>query len=293
MIFLPHNEFNIDLNIQANLFNNIKYKNFDLIIGGGGFRGYYHIGSLYLLKQLEQNNQINVRQIVGTSSGAIAAVNYACDVDFNEWLESYENIKNLMKNGYDLHLATIKLLKEKLPQNAHELCNACNVKIVTSKLKWNYLGFTEVIFNNFESFNHLIDCISAAINIPFYTSDNFSGVIINSNRHYDGFFCRLTPIITNNDYPQLVIKTANVLYPTFATLKPKDSHINLLAIRGFLETNKFLKNQSDKNKVIQWIDPHTNINKNKSSKLLQFVPTNYKIIVFPITFYLIGKYLQK
>lgn len=292
MIFLSHNEFNVDFNTQTNLFNDIKYTNFDLIIGGGGFRGYYHVGSLYLLKQLEKNNKISIRQIVGTSSGAIAAVNYACDIDFNEWLDSYDKIKNLMKTGYDLHLATIKLLKEKLPSNAHDLCNLHNVKIVTSKLKWNYLGFTEVIFDKFESFDFLIDCISAAINIPYYTSDNFGGIVINSNRHYDGFFCRLTPIIVNNDYPQLVIKTASVLYPTFATLKPKDSHINLLAIRGFLETNKFLKNQSNKNKVIQWIDPNNELNKDVSN-LIQLTQTNYNIIIFPITFYLLSKYLQK
>lgn len=290
MDFFP----NINLNIVNHQFDNIKYKNFDLIIGGGGFRGYYHIGSLYILKDLEQQNKIKIRQIIGTSSGAIAAVNYACDVDFNKWLDSYNDIKNLMDDGLDLHNATITVLKNKLPQNAHILCNQQNVKIVTTKFDWWPFKFTEVVFDNFVSFDFLIDCLSAAINIPIYTSNNFRGVIINNNRYYDGFFHRLTPIIRNNDLPQLVIKTVNVLYPKFVTLKPRDSHINLLAMRGFLETKKFLTSEINTNKVIEWIESNNAIdlnNKIKSNKTQ--VKKNYLFYVIPLIFFIGSKYVKK
>jgi hypothetical protein len=285
MNFFP----NINLDITKHHFNNIKYKDFDLVIGGGGFRGYYHIGSLYILKVLEQQQKISIKQIIGTSSGAIASVNYACNIDFNKWLESYNEIKNLMLNGLDLHLATIAVLKYKLPSNAHILCNQQNVKIVVAKFNWWPFGFTEVIFDNFTSFDHLINCLSAAINIPMYTSNNFKGIMINNNRYYDGFFCRLTPIIKNNNMPQLVIKTAHVLYPKFVTLKPKDSHINLLAMRGFLETKKFLTIDTNINKVIEWIEPYNE--KNNSNKI-QSNKTNYLFYIIPLIFYIGANYIK-
>lgn len=289
------------LNLNLNTINHqfdIKYDTFDLVIGGGGFRGYYHVGSLYILKDLEKQNKINIRQIIGTSSGAIASVNYACDIDFNEWLQSYDEIRNLMKNGIDLHLSTMMVLKNKLPSNAHILCNQRNVKIAVSKFNWWPFGFTEVIFNNFESFDHLLNCLSAAINIPMYTSNNFKGIIINNNRYYDGFFCRLTPTINNNNLPQMVIKTAHVLYPKFVTLKPKDSHIDLLAMRGFLETKKFLSvdAKNSANRVIEWIEPHTEqikhteqINKNQFNKLNK---TNKLFYVIPLIFFIGANYFK-
>lgn len=290
MDFFP----NINLNIINHQFDNIKYKNFDLIIGGGGFRGYYHIGSLCILKDLEKQNKIKIRQIIGTSSGAIAAVNYACNINFNKWLDSYGDIKNLMDNGLDLHSATITVLKNKLPKNAHILCNQQNVKIVTTKFDWWPFGFTEAVFDNFISFDFLINCLSAAINIPIYTSNNFRGVIINNNRYYDGFFYRLTPIIQNNDLPQLVIKTVNVLYPKFVTLKPKDSHINLLAMRGFLETKKFLTSESNINKVIEWIDSNnaTDLNNKIKSNKIQ-IKKNHLFYIIPLFFFIGSKYISK
>lgn len=283
MNFFP----NINLDIMNHQFNNIKYKDFDLVIGGGGLRGYYHIGSLYILKDLEKQKKISIRQIIGTSSGAIASVNYACNINFNKWLESYNEIKNSMLNGLDLHMATITVLKYKLPSNAHILCNQQNVKIVVAKFNWWPFGFTETIFDNFESFDHLINCLSAAINIPIYTSNNFKGIMMNNNRYYDGFFCRLTPIIQNNDMPQLVIKTAYVLYPKFVTLEPKDSYINLLAMRGFLETKKFLTIDTNINKVIEWIEPY---NKND---LAEQVKTNYLFYVIPLIFFIGANYINK
>ena len=55
----------------------IKYNNFDVILSGGGFKGYYHLGLCKILKHFEKNNKIKIRHIIGTSTGAISAVVFA------------------------------------------------------------------------------------------------------------------------------------------------------------------------------------------------------------------------
>jgi predicted patatin/cPLA2 family phospholipase len=290
-----HN-INLNLDVIDNI-DNTKHNFFDLIIGGGGFRGYYHVGSLYIIKELEQKNKIKIRQIIGTSSGAIGAVNYACNVNSYNWIKSYEEIKKLMEDGLDLHTATIMVLREKLPKNAHELCNQHNVKIAVSyicfqKSLWP-IKINEVLLDNFSSFNNLIDSLSASINIPYYTSNNVNGVIINNIRYYDAFFCRHTPIIINNDLPQLIIKTINVIYPRFVTLNAKDSYINLLALRGYLETYNFFKYTTNNN-VIKWIEPCNLLKikdkQNKENK--ENKEHNYLVFIIPLLFFIKAKYFQ-
>ncbi|MGM5484495.1 MAG: patatin-like phospholipase family protein [Nanobdellota archaeon] len=52
---------------------------YSLVLGGGGARGVYHIG---LLKALQEKN-IKIKEISGTSIGAILGLLYASDPDFD------------------------------------------------------------------------------------------------------------------------------------------------------------------------------------------------------------------
>ena len=77
----------------------IKYKEFDLVFSGGGLKGFYHIGICKILKYHEIHNNIKIRYIIGTSTGALSAVMYACDIDLKMWYNSYYIIKeNITKN---------------------------------------------------------------------------------------------------------------------------------------------------------------------------------------------------
>jgi len=258
-------------------FNNIdiKYKYFDLVLSGGGFKSFYHIGLCKILKELEYNDKIKIRNIIGTSSGAISAVIYACNIDFDIWFEAYYDIKDNINNS-DLHRAVIKTLKNKLPNDAYLKCNN-KVKISVSKL--TMFGFYEETIDYFTSNDHLISVISASIKIPFLTSNSIIGQKINNSFCYDGFFSRISPVIHNNDLPQLLVRTQKVIYSHNLIFKPADSYIELLSLRGLYESKKFLKNEIV-NKIMCWIPP------NKSKKI-----KNKLYIIVPIIFYFIPKFL--
>jgi hypothetical protein len=248
----------------------IKYNEFDLILGGGGFKGYFHTGLCKILKHYEINKQIKIRYIIGSSTGALSAVMYICSIHHHKWINGFYKIKNSIKNS-DLQTVVIDLIKNDLPDDAYLLCNG-KLKISLSKL--TFFGFKHVLIDKFDSNEHLLNVLSASIKIPYLTSNEIFGCRINNNIYYDSFFTRITPIIYNNDLPQLVIKTVSINYLNSLSLKPNDSFIELLVLRGLYESKHFLTVNKN-NDSIFWIEK--SYSKNKKNK---------KYIIIPLLFYL-------
>ena len=55
---------------------NIEYKEFDIIISGGGFSGYYYAGIFEIITNLEKNDKVKINNIYCTSSGVIVVLFY-------------------------------------------------------------------------------------------------------------------------------------------------------------------------------------------------------------------------
>jgi hypothetical protein len=169
-------------------------------------------------------------------------------------------------------------MKNELPENAYELCSG-KIKISVSKL--TLFGFEEEYFDNFKSNDELLKILSASIKIPYLTSNSILGEKINNSYCYDGFFTRISPIIYDNDIPQLLIKTYIANYPNSFSLKPVDSHIELLSLRGLYESKNFFKYNKNHH-TLKWIYDY------KKKSFYQ----KYKYIMLPILFYVcfIDKY---
>jgi len=252
-----------------------KDKEFDLIVGGGGFRCYYHLGFFKLLKLM---NHITPRHLIGTSSGAISIVYHVCELTDQQIFKTYELIQGYMGSnlGLSLHDAAVKALRISLPPNAHKMCSG-KIKIFVSE--FTLFGFAKKYIDHFETFDDLILAISASINIPWLTSNNLYGTVINGSRCYDGFFSSIVPIFCpqTHDLNQLVLLTHKVTYPKRLTLYPGDSHIYLLALKGLIEAKEFFT-KKDEHSIIKWIDKTKT--KPTSSK------TKYKLVLIPGLMYL-------
>lgn len=269
-----------------------KHKICDIVLGGGGFRSYYHLGFFKILKELIKQNKIQPRHFIGTSSGAISAVYHVCGVTDDSILLTYQIIREQMELGKSLHDAAIYTLRQILPPNAHLICSG-KVRIYVSVLGW--FGFYPMYINHFETFEDLILALSASINIPWFTTYSWfgtvlkhaslskrdgtvikhaclsfgEGTIIKESRCYDGLFTSIVPSIRSeiHDIPQLEISTHKVLYPKRHTLHPGDNHIYLLSLRGLIESFEFFNGQ--KNNIIKWIEPEKKL---KNTKLYLIIP---------------------
>ena len=276
---------NNDIINQINNFKlnniNFKYNHFDLILSGGGLKGFYHVGMCKILQEYEKNNEIKIRYIIGTSTGALTAVIYACNLDYNSWIESYYTIKKYI-NQSDLHRIVINILRDKLPENAYQLCNG-KVKISLSRI--TIFGFYEEMIDTFHSNEHLLKVLSGAIKVPYVTSNTFWPEKINNNYYYDAYFVRMTPIIYNNDLPQLLIKTHLINYSNRLSLNPNDSFIELLSLRGLYESKKFLMN-NNKNRSIKWIEKNY-VEKKKVNYIIFIIPAIFYVYsIFNFTLYI-------
>jgi len=258
----------------------VPYSEIDLVISGGGFSGYYHVGFFYLLKNLIRDNKIKIRNIYATSAGVLSSVCFLCGISVYDWFNTYYKTKKLYNTDTDINSSVKKVIRELLPKNAHTICNK-KLNIVLSKL--NYYKLKCVIINEFNSFEHLLNIIDASINIPFILSSNYEGVIIDGSRYYDGGLTNNTPIIYNNDLPQLVLKTHEIDYPITKKFWLNDPYLELLIIRGAIESfDFFTNNTNNKNLPIEWID------KNYKKSEIQYYKINIQYIkyIFPVMMFL-------
>ena len=138
------------------------------------------------------------------------------------------------------------------------------------------------MINEFNSFEHLLDIIDASINIPFILSSKYEGVIIDGSRYYDGGLTNNTPIIYNNDLPQLVLKTHEIDYPITKKFWLNDPYLELLITRGAIESFDFFTNKVNNNLPIEWID------KNHKKNKIEYYKIDIKYIkyIFPAMMFL-------
>jgi len=235
-------------------------KKFDCILSGGGLKGYYLFGAIIILRKMIDNNQIEIRNFICVSVGAMAAVFLLSGISIHKMRNIYEFAKQ--NNKYDLNKLTLKILNELLPDNIHELCNN-KLKIIVSKLELK--NMKEEVITKFKSKEHLLNIIHATSCIPYFTSKNMRGVKIGNNTYYDGAFTNNLPIINDNDMSQLVFHTINVDYRYKNTFNLNDKYPELLILKGVIEMETFLKKVSKKNKKIEnipieWILPHNKVN---------------------------------
>ena len=248
---------------------NIKYYEFDIIISGGGFAGYYYAGTFEIIKYLKKENKIKINKIYATSAGVLAGIFYLCNINTIDWMNSYNYAKENNKNNF--HDILIKTLRQYLPYNAHILCNLV-LNVVLSKR--TIFGFEKIIFNNFNSFEELILIVSASINFPFILSNNYRGIKIGNDYYYDGVFTSNMPILYNSPYPQLVMKTHKIEYPLKYVFNITDECIELLIFRGFIETEKFLNDNNNKLPLLlpfSWIDKNLKKKEKKNNKFFYII----------------------
>lgn len=165
------------------LFNNFKIA---LALGGGGVRGFAHIGVINVL----QKNKVKFDLIVGTSMGAIIGAAYCLSKDLSCLLKVIEEIPNLDK---------IKELKSLLAKS-----NADEKKLVISKffdsLKSIYLWNTKKYIMDSEEIKSLI----AKVIPPQLT---FQDLLI-------PFACIATDIFTAEE---VILKEGNLLNAVLAS----------------------------------------------------------------------------
>jgi predicted acylesterase/phospholipase RssA len=162
----------------------LLYSSFPYIIGivqagqsfsfsGCGWLTPFHLG---VVKSMKDGNILTSSSIVaGSSGGSIAALAAVSDVDMDDAMKSVIRMSKAdgLYRDIDFHLK--KSLEELVP---HDIVSKANNKlhVVVTQVKPTF-NSKPLYVNQFESKDHVIDCVAASCYIPLY-----SGGVLNINR---------------------------------------------------------------------------------------------------------------
>eukprot|EP00035_Acanthoeca_spectabilis_P004301 m.101878 g.101878 ORF g.101878 m.101878 type:complete len:204 (-) comp12520_c0_seq2:3687-4298(-) len=85
----------------------------DLVISGGGLRGYYLPGALHVLTQCKE---LKIRRIAGASAGSWCAAFYFSGLTVSEWVDTYRETQEHISRGCSLLGAYGESYPRTLPQ---------------------------------------------------------------------------------------------------------------------------------------------------------------------------------
>jgi len=214
-------------------------KSVGLVLGGGGARGFFHMGVIKALQELN----IEINQISGTSIGAIVGAIYAADpkVDFEKMIKEIDYIKLtkiIITSGRDGFGSVVEnFLKDYIKvENFSDL----KIPLVFNAADINQKE--EIIFNSSKIFPALI----ASISIPGV----FPPTKINDSFLVDGGIVNNVPVSLLKAASKIIVsditgpiteinqKTTAIesLYSSFAFMQ---QNISLQKIRK-LKTNKII-----------------------------------------------------
>ena len=240
--------------------NDSKSKRYVCIMGSGQ-KGYYTYGMGYVFNHLIKNT---IKGYYTSSSGCLIAI-FIANGNVPNASHFYTKVKErydqLIQNKQNVNIGKIyiDLANELLPDDIHITCNNNNVNIIATQI--TYFGIKKVIFNNFSSKRHLLNCVRASMAIPFITEQKFPFLYyFNQNYYLDGYLSGLPYCDTDDE--QIVIRNHLLKYNLFNTFFPVDDNMEHLLIKGHNDiTDAVIHNQP-----VELITFEKNYNTNKTTR---------------------------
>jgi predicted acylesterase/phospholipase RssA len=199
----------------------------DVVIAGGGMKGYFVVGAWSVLRTLINQGRFIVRRWAGTSVGACSAVYMCCGVDPVTWASCYWQTRRLMRGRALSLMESFEYISNiLLPDNAHQICSG---KVFLSITLLTLTGPKNILVSEFrkklfcfelltlqkeyslillflDSKEDLIEAVVASCSIPFMTTKRI-GKSFRGLRVLDGGFTNNTPVFPSSDVRQLVGKS--------------------------------------------------------------------------------------
>ena len=203
----------------------------DLVLEGGACNIGYLLGSLLLIKELENKKYFKVGRISGCSAGAIMAFYYKTD-NLNLWINDYIIIKNHFKNNLDL-----SILKDLLVKVGENITDELFEKIKKNQLYINYhdSDYNQILKKEYESKQDIIDAILKSSHLPYLmNSEKYN------NNCLDGGFPYIFSERGNEDKKIMYLSIANRYFLTGLLRVKNELNVYGRVIEGALEIHKFI-----------------------------------------------------
>ena len=212
----------------------------DIVLSGGGNAGFYGVGSLDILKNID----IVVNRISGVSVGAWVGFFYYANIDSIEVINLYMQIYDYYNNS-EIKLPQLQFM--------YESWRSCIVNLIDENMykKCNnkfFVGYTEINSNgaefkvksNFTSNEDLYLTCMASAAIP-YLSIEGTCIMMDGKKVMDGGLIQHEYFFEDKKYDQLFINHKDISYPPEKLLLPIDDEFDKLLYSGAEDMMTFLK----------------------------------------------------
>ena len=256
----------------------------DIVLSGGGLKGYFMAGCGFVLTEELAKQNIKIGRVAGTSAGSWAGMFLLTGFDTKDWLETYY----ACQANPDLTL--LEVYEKIWPQGVESLMAedayiTCTDRLFISVTEITRWGLQNRMISKFRSNRELFECCCASSMIPYLSHMKLYWDLKCHNMWcLDGGITNNTPIFPDGNNRQLVFRLYEVEYPWRGMLQAVDTCIETLTLRGGLLMSRFL--QGEAMDSITWLEK-------KRSKSDLIIKPGYaiRIALLPVivTGFIIGK----
>ena len=223
----------------------------DIVMTGGGLKGYYMAGASYvLLHELEKQN-VRIARVAGASAGAWAGFFMLTGFSCADWIETYFGCaKNLQRTLLEAYEDMWPFVKTLIPEDAYIHCSG---KLFISLTEVTVWGLRNRMVSQYDSNEDLFCACLASSTIPYLTVRSMVATYKNM-WVLDGGFTNNTPIFDDGVRRQLVFRLYEVEYPWRLLTNASDTCIEALVLRGAILMSRFLQGDPAGDGSISWLE---------------------------------------
>lgn len=205
---------------------------------------------------LQKTRGINIGRIAGASAGAWCAIFIACNLPPIDWAQTYITTQRLYRDSDSELLECYREFAEQLlPADAHVRCSG-RVFISLTVIEGGLLR--NLVVSEFLSRRDLINTAIASSQLPFISTKGF-GWRWRGRLVLDGGLTNNVPVFHDSlsgQRDQLVFHLSEVPYSMLMSLRPRDTCIESLVLRGAVEMKRLLTAGIQTN-CIEFLPPTT------------------------------------
>lgn len=189
----------------------------DIVVSGGGLKGYFMTGCSHILKHELNKQNISIRRIAGASAGAWVGLFMMIDFSTSNWLQTYylcqERLHMTMHEAYEEMWPWIE---SHLPPNAYEICSG---RLFISITEVTWFGLKNHMISEYKSNRDLFNACLASSTVPYLSLPTalykFRDMWV-----VDGGVTNNTPIFPDLPRRVLVFRLTDVFYPMKLLIHP-------------------------------------------------------------------------
>lgn len=219
-------------NLILNLDKKLEPQKIDIVLEGGSNNGYYELGVLLFLKEMENQGFISVNRISGASIGSLMGFHYLNN-SLDRAIDMYSLFKKYFKEHLNLYVYKQELekIKESISDETFEKMKNDTFFVTTI----DYVNKNQILYKDYKNKDHLIDCIYKSCYIPTIIGKD----VLYKGKYIDGIFPHIFQNREKTSKQKILYIRINQLNRFQTMFSIKEKTMNGRILEGILDCYNF------------------------------------------------------